>query len=203
LSRWDRAQVQAIEAVVRRVVGAKLRRRARAGRRPEQEVDDAAQAVMLALFADGGALTAWDPARGLDLPAFASLVASREIDSLLRSRRRNPWTEDAVVDDVLDAAPAPGSGVETLAHAHRRLFAVAARLRTRVSPRAYAMFEMLYLDGRSPKQVAAAFHVGPAAVYAAKTRLDAALRQVAAELGDAPPVCGIGAEIAALSRRAP
>jgi RNA polymerase sigma-70 factor (ECF subfamily) len=168
--------------VVRRNVAGELRRRGAVGRSVEQEIDDLAQAANLAIFVDGGALSTWDPARGLDLHDFIALVARREVDSVLRSRRRNPWTEAPVDDDTLDLSQSPGPGLETLTNARRKLWTVVARLRERTSPRAFQIFEMIFLQGRSPRAVAAALGLEVSTVYAVKSHLCAAARAIHAEI---------------------
>ena len=92
-----------------------LSRAARAGRREaRQEVEDVTQTVLLALFADRGrVLLQWDPARGLELEGFVSLLAKRETVSLLRSRRRSPWTEDPTLHEDLDRNAVPRMGPES------------------------------------------------------------------------------------------
>jgi RNA polymerase sigma-70 factor (ECF subfamily) len=175
--------VQALTPVIRRRVAAQMRRRVRARRSFEQELDDVVQAVLLAVFAEkGGALSAWDPARGLGLEAFVSLVASREVDSILRSRRRNPWTETPVLTETLDAMQGSQKGPETLTGSRRMLLTVAARLRERTSPLGFVVFEMLFLQDRSPEDVAATLGLGVAAVRARKSRLSRVAREIVAEL---------------------
>lgn len=175
--RAQRARVDALTPLVRRVVAGKLRRRARAGRDIAQEIDDVVQEALLAIFVEaGGALATWDPELGLDVPGFVAFVTSREVDSILRSRRRNPWTCDPVLVSVLDRGPAAGAGVETLSGSRHMLVAVAARLRARLSAQSFVLFEMLFLEGRAPEEVASALGLRVPAVHTAKSRLRGAAR---------------------------
>lgn len=178
-----RALIEALSPVIRRSVTRRLRRRSGGCRSVEQEVDDMVQTVLLAVFAErGGALEAWDPARGVDLPAFVALVAAREVDSLLRSRRRNPWTEEPVLAEALDAAPVSRVDPETQAGSRRMLSTVAAHMRARTSPLGFTIFEMLFLQGREPQDIAAAVGLRVAAVHTWKCRLSRAARDIAAGL---------------------
>ncbi len=181
--RAQRARVDALTPLVRRVVAGKLRRRARAGRDIAQEIDDVVQEALLAIFVEaGGALATWDPELGLDVPGFVAFVTSREVDSILRSRRRNPWTCDPVLVSVLDRGPAAGAGVETLSGSRHMLVAVAARLRARLSAQSFVLFEMLFLEGRAPEEVASALGLRVPAVHTAKSRLRGAAREILVEL---------------------
>ena len=117
------------------------------------------QTVLLTLFTrEGSALEAWDPdhRQGLGLESFVSFVAARQVDAILRCRRRNPWTEEAVVSEALDETPISRAGPETVTGSRRMLFTVAARLRARVSPLGIQVFELLFLQDRSPEDVGVA-----------------------------------------------
>jgi hypothetical protein len=137
---------------------------------------------MMALYVtNGGALKAWDPTRGLGLHAFAALVTRRVIDSLLRRRCRNPWSDEPVPGEQFDEVLAPGPGTETLSSGRGRLFTVLARLRAQASPRDYRIFELL-IAGQPPAEVAAAAAVSLDTVYTVKSRLSAAARAIDAAL---------------------
>ena len=99
-----RRLVAAIMPIVQaRVARTLVRRRGGSGRDARQEVQDLAQDVFAALFADDGkVLRAWDPVRGLTLASFCGLVAEREAASILRSGRRSPWTEAATETNTFD-----------------------------------------------------------------------------------------------------
>jgi DNA-directed RNA polymerase specialized sigma24 family protein len=179
--------VRALSPIVQRTVAGRMRRRARAGRAVDQEIEDLVQTVLLAIFAEkGGPLDAWDPSRGLDLPAFVAFVTARKVDSVLRSRRRNPWTEEPVAADALPEGSAPRVGVETLAGSRRLLLTVAARLREQTAPVGYTIFEMLFLQERTPAEVACALGLGVPAVYTWKSRLSSAARAIVAEIEGEP-----------------
>lgn len=90
----EAALVAALMPVVRRRVMQVLARdKGRWGRDLSSEADDLTQDVLLALFArDACALRAWTPERGLSLERFVGLLARRHALSIVRSRRRNPFS---------------------------------------------------------------------------------------------------------------
>jgi RNA polymerase sigma-70 factor (ECF subfamily) len=185
IDRLSPELIMALSPIIRASVTREMRRRAGARRAFEQEVEDMVQTVLLALFTrEGNALEAWDPdrCRGLGLEGFVSLVAARQVDALLRSRRRNPWTEEAVVSEVFDESPVSRAGPETLAGSRHTLVMVAARLRARVSPLGIKVFEMLFLQDRSPEDVGAALGLRTPAVHTWRSRLSRAAREISAEL---------------------
>src|SRR5689334_11040943 len=86
-----------------RVARVLWRTRRSADRSVQQEVEDLTQDVFRHLFDEGGrALQSWDPARGLSLPNFVGLLAERHAVGVLRTDRRNPWTEEPTIDAALD-----------------------------------------------------------------------------------------------------
>lgn len=176
--------VTALLPIIRTSVVAVMRRRSRARRAPDQETEDLVQSVLFSLFVkDGGrALLAWDPSRGRDLGSFASFLARREVTTILRSRRRNPWTEEPVLAESLDQRPGASVGPETLTGSRRLLLAVAARLREGLSSRGYRIFELLFLEERTPEEVSALANLEMPAVYAWRSRLSRQVRDLVAEL---------------------
>ena len=180
-----RELVRAIQPVIQaRVARAFFRyRRAAKGRDVRQEVDDLVQQCFVALFADGGrVLLQWDPSRGLGLLGYVGLVVEREVLSLLRSRRQNPWTEDPTLSEDFDARPDGGLGPEQLLESRQLLRAVVERLRAQLSDKGLALFEILVVDARSVEDVCAVMSMTPDAVYAWRSRLARLARTIAAEL---------------------
>jgi DNA-directed RNA polymerase specialized sigma24 family protein len=177
--------VMALSPVIRASVTREMRRRTGSRHTVEQETEDMVQTVLLTLFAgEGGALAAWDPQHdsGLSLEAFVSFIAARQVDTILRSRRRNPWTEEAVLLDALDETPVSRAGPETVTGSRRTLLMVAARLRARVSPLGMKVFDLLFLQERSPDDVGAALGLRTPAVHTWRSRLSRAAREIVAEL---------------------
>jgi RNA polymerase sigma-70 factor (ECF subfamily) len=178
------ALVTALSPIVRASVIREMRRRTGARHAVEQETEDMVQAVLLALFAGEGALAAWDPQHdsGLSLEGFVSLIAARQVDTILRSRRRNPWTEEAVLNDAFEETPISRAGPETVTGSRNMLFMVAGRLRARVSPLGMKVFDLLFLQERSPDSVGAALGLRTPAVHTWRSRLSRAAREIVAEL---------------------
>ncbi|AUX41649.1 uncharacterized protein SOCE26_030710 [Sorangium cellulosum] len=170
--------------IQQRVMRPLLRRRRAAGHRDvRQEVEDMTQSVFLALFADRGrALRQWDAGRGLSLASFVGLVAEREACSILRSRRRNPWTEQPTEDDALERVDGASVSPEPAAISRELLAAIARRLRDRLSERGLELFYLLLVDERSTEDACAITGMTADAVYAWRSRIARLVRQIAAEL---------------------
>lgn len=181
-----RALVDALTPVVQMRVARALRRRrgAALGRDVRQELEDLTQSVFLAIFANGGqALRTWDPARGSSLEGFVGLLADHEIASILRSRRRSPWTEDPTAEeDLAEDAPAGDVGPEVETLSREALRTIVDRLRERLSERGLDLFFSLFVEERSTEEVCADTGLSPDAVYAWRSRIGKLVRQIAADL---------------------
>jgi RNA polymerase sigma-70 factor (ECF subfamily) len=181
--------VMALSPIIRASVTREMRRRVGVHRAVEQETEDMVQTVLLTLFTgESSALAAWDPEhhRGLSLEGFVSFIAARQVDAVLRSRRRNPWTEEAVLGDALDETPISRAGPETVTGSRRMLLLIASRLRARVSPLGMKVFDLLFLQERSPEDVGAALGLRTPAVHTWRSRLTHAAREIVAELEGVP-----------------
>ncbi len=164
-----------------RVARALLRAGRGAGPRLRQELQDFVQEIFLALFErDGRILRAWDPARGLSLENFVGLVAERQVISLLRSGRRDPWREDPTLDSELERA-SPEVGPESAALSKQALERLLERLRESLSPLGWRLFELLYLHERSVDEVERLTGLTSAAIYAWRTRLRRLARSLSGE----------------------
>lgn len=154
-----------------RVARALLRAGRGAGPRLRQELKDLVQEVFLALIERGGRILAsWEPARGLSLENFVGLVAERQVLSLLRSGKRDPWREDPTLDSELDGA-SPDVSPEGAALAKQALEQLLDKLRACLSPQGWQLFDLLYLHERSVDEVEQATGLSSAAVYAWRSRL--------------------------------
>jgi RNA polymerase sigma-70 factor (ECF subfamily) len=187
----ERDAVLALVAVLSPVIQARAARmllRAGGNRDVRQETLDLSQHVFLTLFADGGRfLLAWDPDRGASLENYVGLAAEREIASILRSRRRNPWSDDPTEAEILEAAVEPRPGPEREVLSRDLLRRVLDRLESRLSPRGREMFQWIVLDGLPVEEVCARGQLTPEAVYAWRSRLGKQVREIAAELRSDPP----------------
>jgi RNA polymerase sigma factor (sigma-70 family) len=180
--------VAVLTPVIRSSAASVLARVGGAGRREgRQEVEDAVQSVLMALFADHGrVLLQWDPARGLKLESFVALLAKREVLSLLRSRRRNPWTEDPTLNEDLDRNAVPRMGPESETISRDMLAALAIAVQSKLTPKGAELFDLLFIKGLPPEEVCAATGLSPDAVYAWRSRLSRDVRKIIAELGSGP-----------------
>lgn len=183
--RLVRALVPVVQARVARTL---VRRRGGSGRDVRQEVEDLAQDVFAALFADGGrVLRAWDPERGLSLASFCGLVAEREAASILRSGRRSPWTETATELDDLERSLAAVPDVEVRVSSREQLARLVDRLREALSPRGLELFHRLVVEEESVEAVCASTGMTADAVYAWKSRIGKVLRKLAADMAASEP----------------
>lgn len=160
-----------------------LRRSGAAGNRDvAQEVEDLIQSVLTTLCTSGkAALLRWDPERG-SLKTYIRRVAEREISSILRSMRQNPWTEDPTPDESLDQRATLALDPERDVGARELLLSVLRRLREKISDQGREIFDLLVIDGRSAEDVCAIMNMKPDAVYAWRSRLARMARDIAEEL---------------------
>ncbi|MEZ4294757.1 MAG: hypothetical protein R3B70_07250 [Polyangiaceae bacterium] len=179
-----RTLVHALVPIVQKSVARTLLRRGVGrGRDVRQEVDDLAQEAFAALFADRAhALRQWSPDRGRSLPSFVSLLAERTVASILRTRRRSPWTEDPLPSEDLDGLGSDDPELERRMVQKDVLSRVVARLRERLTPRSLDLFDWLILDERPVAEVCELSGMNADAVYAFRNRLGRMVREIAREL---------------------
>jgi RNA polymerase sigma factor (sigma-70 family) len=198
-----RALVDRVTPVIQaRVVRGLLRRRdARDGRDIRQEVEDMTQDVFGALFAhDGRALRSFDPARGLSLENYVGLIAERQVSSILRSGRRNPWRDvpedlDERADLEAAAATPAGPELDTILDSRRALEQLLDRMREVLSPRGLELFQRLYVDEEPIEGVAETMGMTRDAIYAWRNRMGKLLQRLALELArEAPPKGAAGGQ---------
>lgn len=191
----DRAAVARLVAVLTPVIQASVvrtllayRSRLAAHRDARQEVKDLTQEIFLSLFSKGGhVLLGWEEARGLSLEKFVGLVSERHVVSFLRSSKRNPWKEESVPDEALDAA-AQDPGPEQVTASREQLRLLLERLRESLSPLGRHLFELLFVQELSPAEAMSRSGLSADAVYAWRSRLRRLARRLMAELsGKAPP----------------
>lgn len=148
-----------------------------------QDVEDMIQQILVTLFADGGkALRAWDPARGLELPGFVGMLAEREVYSILRSRRRSPWSEDPTEAEEMDSVEDAERGTERIIASREIARAVVERVTANLSEEGAAMFTWFFVEDRSVEEICEITGKKRGAVYVWKNRLIARMRQAASEL---------------------
>ncbi|MBS2014261.1 MAG: sigma-70 family RNA polymerase sigma factor [Deltaproteobacteria bacterium] len=177
-----------VPIVQARVARTLVRRRGGSGRDVRQEVEDLAQEVFVALFADDGkVLRAWDPARGLSLASFCGLVAEREAASILRSGRRSPWKEAATDLDDLERELDPAKGAEVAVSSREQLAKIVDRLRENLSPRGLELFDRLVVNDESVESVCTSTGMTADAVYAWRSRILKLVKKLARELSPSEP----------------
>ena len=181
LTRLVAALTPVIQARVARILLARGASRAR-GRNLRHDVEDLTQDVFLSLFSsDGRVLRSWRAERGLSLENFVGLVSERYVVSFLRSGRRNPWREDlGIVQDL--EAPAGEAGPEEVAASREQLQLLLGRLRQTLSPLGRQVFELLFVEELSLPEAMAASGLSADAVYAWRSRLRRAARDLLEEL---------------------
>jgi RNA polymerase sigma-70 factor (ECF subfamily) len=182
--------VDSLSVVIQaRVVRALLRRKDLSGDRDvRQEVEDLTQEVFGSLFANSGrVLRNWDPSRGLSLKNFVGLVAEREVASILRTGKRNPWRDDPTMDGELHEHVGADPGPEQQVALREELELVLDEVRMRLSPLGLNMFEQLIVEGRDAAEVGQELGMSVDAIYAWRSRCAKLVRTVAAELLSGPP----------------
>ncbi|MFL6260504.1 MAG: RNA polymerase sigma factor [Thermoanaerobaculia bacterium] len=188
LTRLIAVLTPVIQARVARTLLAR-RHRLAGGRDVRQEVEDLSQEVFLALFSrDAHVLRGWQTERGLSLESFVGLVAERQVLSFLRSGRRNPWKEDPFFPAEDLETEDPESGPEEIAAGREHLSLLLDRLREELSPLGRRLFELLFVQELSQREVQAASGLSADAVYAWRSRLRRLARKLLAEMsGNATP----------------
>lgn len=180
-----RELVDALTPIVQcRVAKALLRRGASArGRTIRQEVEDLTQEVFEALFVnDGRVLRTWEPDKGLTLAGFVGLVAERHVASILRSRRRSPWTEDPTEVGVLELDAGRTPGPERQLASRQMTQELARRMKAALSPLGFRVFRLLFCDEQTPDAVCSELSMSADAVYAWRSRIRKTARVLAADL---------------------
>lgn len=158
------------------------------GRNVRQEVEDLTQEIFLALFdRDARVLRSWQSERGLSLQNFVGLVSERQVISLLRSGRRNPWREDLVPATALDG-PSLDCGPEEATASREELSLLLDRLRQELTPLGQRIFDLVYVQELALPEVMAATGLTADAVYAWRSRLRRLAQRLLAEVsGSAGP----------------
>jgi DNA-directed RNA polymerase specialized sigma24 family protein len=123
----QRALVARLFPIIRARVSRVLRRGARAAPPSEHDIQDAAQDVWLALFADNGrALRAWRPGAGMSFDNYVGMIAERR--SVSAQRRRTARIEGESLDEDSEASAACCDGPERRARARELLLRVIAHI---------------------------------------------------------------------------
>ena len=128
-----------------------------------------------------------DPAKG-SFRGWLSTIARNLIVNLLRAQRRQfQGSGETNIIELLEAQPAPECEESVLFDTeHRRcLLAWAAdRVRDEFAESAWQAFWQTAVEGKGPKDVARELNLSPGAVYVAKSRVIARLREKIQEVQD-------------------
>jgi DNA-directed RNA polymerase specialized sigma24 family protein len=152
------------------------------GRDIRSEVEDLSQDIFMRLFAkDGRVLRRWKRERGLSLENFVGLVSERYVRSFLRSVRRNRSKEVPTANEDLVDVRVVEPDAERLAASRERLQLLLDRLRQRVSPMGWQIFQLLFVQELSVPEAMAASGLSADAVYAWRSRLRRLARKLRSE----------------------
>lgn len=158
-----------------------------AGRSVRQEVEDFTQEMFLLLFQEEArVLRGWDASRGLSLENYTGLVVERRMTSILRTGKRNPWTEEPTEATSLELLPDLET-TERAAASREELGHVVMRLKEELTPLGRRLFQLLFLEEREPAEVMAATGLSADAVYAWRSRLKRLAARLLGELSDSAP----------------
>ena len=179
--------VDALSPVIQARVARALMRNGAAVRRGSvrQAVEDLVQDCFRILFADDArVLRAWDPERGLNLKGYVAMVSEREAISVLRSRRRNPFTEDPVEAEQLDRGMSTESQPQAETEFMNRDLTrrVYAGLQQSLSPKGLLVFRALFVDELSTEAACDQLDLSADALYAWRSRIRKTARALASQL---------------------
>jgi RNA polymerase sigma-70 factor (ECF subfamily) len=130
---------------------------------------------------------AYDPARG-SFRGWLFTAARNQLRKFLLARRRQPPGSGGAAEEVLRQLPAPEEVVAWEQEYRSRLFELAAeRVRSCFRPATWEAFWRTAVDGEEPGQVGAALGLSVGAVYIARTRVLARMREEVQQLeGEGP-----------------
>jgi len=180
-----RTLVQRLTPVVQsRIARCLLRSSAGRRRNPRQALADLAQDTFRQLFQDGGkVLLRWDPERGLSLENYVGLVARRHALSVLRSQRRNPWSDEPVED--VERLMTSTSDAHEIVATKQLLERVLDELQAELSPKGWHIFQRLFVDQAEIPDLCQELGMKRDALYAWRSRLRKVVRQkVSAHMSD-------------------
>lgn len=180
-----RSLVDVLTPIIQARVARVLLRTGCQGRRGtvRQEVEDLTQQVFERLFErEGQALLDWNQDKGLSLPHYVGLVAEREVISILRSKRRSPYTERPTEDAQLEASARAEEGAEAGLLTRQMASTLCKRLEGSLSPLGYRVFLLLFRDEHAPEVVCKELGMSTDALYAWRSRIRKAARELAEEL---------------------
>jgi RNA polymerase sigma factor (sigma-70 family) len=177
-----RALVDRLSPVVARRVTFTLMQRSRR-RGVTQDVGDLVQDVLVSLIqANGKALRAWDPARGMSLDRFVGMLAQHQVISILRNGRTSPWRDEPTETEELDKLGETTLTPESIITSRENLELLLERVRDELSPRGLELFQRIIIDEEPLEELKAGTGLTAAAIYQWKSRLLRMMRAIARDL---------------------
>ncbi|MFL5340640.1 MAG: RNA polymerase sigma factor [Gemmataceae bacterium] len=126
----------------------------------------------------------YDPGRG-SFRSWLFTVARNRLLDFRDHQRRGQGAGGTSAHELLEQQPAREDEALWDEEFHRRLFALAAeQARPDFEERSWSAFWQTAIDGRKPQEVAAALGLSVGAVYIARSRVQARLKERVAELCD-------------------
>lgn len=163
-------------AAVRRALPRSMRGNVR------QELEDLTQEILCALFDnDGRRLLQWDPTRGLSFTRYVELVSKSIVFSIMRSRRRSPWTAEPVEPAEFDVLDGGGESPERAFARSELRVAVLAAMQASLSEKGRQILGLL-LDERTTQEIGDLTGMTANAVYVWRNRIIAMAQQTVREL---------------------
>jgi RNA polymerase sigma factor (sigma-70 family) len=153
----------------------------------EADATDVTQDVMQAVVGAIGRFE-YDPRKGAFRNWLLTITRSKLNAFFGHRHRREQGSGRTTVHDMLAQRPDPDDGGETRrwdeAYARRLFDWAAAEARSKVTPSTWRAFYMTAVENKPPQEVAASTGLSVGAVYIAKSRMIAKLRQLVATVSD-------------------
>jgi RNA polymerase sigma factor (sigma-70 family) len=174
--------VAAITPIFQRAAGAALYLRGRReGRDIRQELEDMVHDLFVALCEDDyRRLRTWKPDGGRSLESYLFQFAQFQVASVLRVRRKNPYTQRPTEPDELTRAQ--GAAPQGDAADREVVEKLLERLGAEMEPEDLALFRAFFVEEADVAEIARRFGLTPPTVYKRKSRLLARLREMLSEL---------------------
>ena len=189
----DKAAMRALVEHLTPVIQARVAKAIMVGARSygrdriQEEVADMTQEVFVALLNQNARiLRNWDPDKGLSLRNFAGLVAHRQALSILRTGKRNPFTEDPTLHVDFEHLTPQDETLESATVSRDLLRQVFRRMEEQLSPLGQTLFNMIVIQELDVSEVAKTTQMTDAAVYAWRSRLAKHLKREYASLLSEP-----------------
>lgn len=146
-------------------------------------VEEFVNDIMCDLFLEGGkVLRAWNPNLGMTLRGFVALIARRTIYRRFRGFRTNPWSSSPADVDVLHGLIDDGIAARhsVLADVEYRiqLDQVLSTLFSQLNDRDWRLFTKLFIEQRSPAEVAVDEQIEVNSVHKWRSRFHVRVRKL-------------------------